>query len=293
MALPPIPLDDEPLLDKICQLEPLPAVLMELIAAVQTPDAKIDRIADLVENEVCMSARVLSTINSTYYALPGKITSIRYAVSYLGMGEVYRIALSQSVVQSLAPTDPESLREFSFHSYLTALISKRVVRVIAKPPKAEEVYVAALLHDMGKLVYSRWFPEHAREIQRFSEENRLSHSASENALGLPSHGELGVKVCEHWRLPASIARACEFHELEHLQGLVDLDQADPSDVVVCASNALANLMEPDVLAGKSELSAELQRVLALDHDSFSNFLDGVQASRLIAEQSVSQFGGIA
>ena len=58
----------------------------------------------------------------------------------------------------------------------------------------EELHTAVLLHDIGKLVYARFFPEHYTELLRHCRANGQLLVEAERALDYPSRQR--VVICD-------------------------------------------------------------------------------------------------
>jgi HD-like signal output (HDOD) protein len=240
-SLPPIEIDEKRFLMNHFVLPPLPALVDRLLSTVRSPDATATDVASLLASDPGLVAEILKLVNSAYYGLPRKITEVRHAVAYLGLAEIERIALTATVLKFGAPAADEAFARFWFHSFYSALISKRISRKYAKALDAEELHTAVLLHDVGKLVYLRFFPDHYRTLAAFCHEHGVTFPEAEAAYAVPSHHALGAMLCERWTLPDLVKRACVEHELEHLESLPGDSPCREELRITCISNLLANL----------------------------------------------------
>lgn len=228
------------------QLPPLPEVVATLLQRIQSGDATAGEIAELLTADVGLVAQVLKIVNSAYYSLPRAITEAKHAVAYLGLGEIERVAMTATVMKELAPEDPQLLRDFWFHSFYSSLISKRIQARYARGLDADELHTAVLLHDVGKLIYMRFFPEQYAELRAKCRSEGILLVDAERALDYPSHQTLGELLCERWNLPATVRRACLQHELDDLTGVESGAPHAEELRLVAASNLLANLAAEDL-----------------------------------------------
>lgn len=221
-GLTPITIDRETFLRDHCSLPSLPQVIQELQVLVGDANADIERIADLITSDPALLAQVLKVVNSAYYGLPREITKARFAVAFLGFHEVFRLVLSISVIATLGTDNNQALGKFWFHSFYVANCTKYLARKYEQHLSFEELWSAGMLHDIGKLVYMKFFPDHYKAVSRYCEENGCLFTTGENHFDLPKSSFMGTLLCEHWRLPSAVRNACEFHSLSDLASL-DVD----------------------------------------------------------------------
>lgn len=241
MGLPPIEIDRETFLKNHFMLPPLPAVVARVLQAILCDRASATEIANLLSADPGLVAQLLKIANSAYYGLPNRISDVKHAIAYLGLAEIERLALTASVMRYASPAESDEFHHFWYHSFYTALISKLLAREYLKGVDAEGIYSSALLHDVGKLVYMKFFPDHFREMMNYCQSSGGLLADAERHFGLPSHGLIGSILCNRWLIPDIVKRACEQHEPEHLQGLDDSSRWHGELQLVCLANLLSNL----------------------------------------------------
>ena len=245
-VLPPPRVSEQPLPQEHFQLPPLPQLLTSVLQRIHSGNATAPEIADLLSADAGLVAQILKIVNSAYYGLPRAITQPRHAVAYLGLAEIERVALTATVMNELSPRDEEQHRIFWYHSFYSALASKLMQRRYAPTVDVEELHTAVLLHDIGKLVYAKFFPDHYAELIRHCQANGQLLVDAERALDYPSHQTLGEMLCDQWNLPGPVRRACLQHELDDLRDL-DMDQPGADQIrLVCLANLLTNLATGDL-----------------------------------------------
>lgn len=266
MPLTRIALDEESLLGRQFTLPPLPQVAVKVLDSIASDDASAGEIGELIGTDPALAAEVLKVVNSAYYALAREIRDVKSAVAYLGLAKINNIVMVTSVMQAMAPSDADAKKGFWFHSYYTALASKVVAKHVDDAPSLDELYAAGLLHDVGKLVYLKLFPDHYRELSDYATSNGRFLTDAERHFEQPSHLTLGTLLCDHWRLPDSIKHACEAHELEHLEG----DQcAHPVQRVVAIANLLVHLHDSDLEPSLNEqITAAAQGAIGCSEQDF-------------------------
>ncbi|MEM1025812.1 MAG: HDOD domain-containing protein [Myxococcota bacterium] len=281
------PLDLEQDFERGLRLPALPKVAQEVSRRVQAGDADPVELSRLIEQDASFAAHILKVVNSAYFNLPTPVSNTRFAIAYLGMAEVGRIALSLSVMQAMASEQKDLVRGFWVRSYHTALISRRVSRFLAfSAEDTENLYAAALLHDVGKLGYAVLYPEHFRSISTMCRQNGLRAIEAEEQLGLPLDTEIGVRLASYWNLPSTVISACAHHELEDLRNM-SLEGTDQLSIAVCVASLLSVLcVYPLSDDRRVDISREIQRVLNHSQDDFLLLMSDVYDLRDDAKRTV-------
>lgn len=215
----PIHFDPERFFRTEHELPPLPAIAVRIQEMIEADEASAGEISKLVTKDPALVAQVLRMVNSAYYGLPREVGNLKFAIAFVGLGAIYRIVIALSVVDALRTTDPKQMQEFWFGSYLSTLIAKFVAIRFAPHVPLEDLWPAALLHDIGQLVYAKFFPTQLASLRNYSRQMGCLRSEAEQALGLPASARFGALLCEHWQLPRKIRVACESQRIETLDDL--------------------------------------------------------------------------
>ncbi len=209
-------IDPKNFLRQHCTLPALPEVVGQVQTLMSDDSADIGEVADLISSDPALLAQVLKVVNSAYYGLPKEITKARFAIAFLGYNEVYRMVLSLSVINTLSIREKDELTAFWHHSFYTAITARHLANRYLPHLSREDLWSAAMLHDIGKLIYVKYFPDHYGVIRKHREENLCLFSESERELDQPSSSWIGSLLCDHWGLPEKIREACEHHTLDAL-----------------------------------------------------------------------------
>ena len=122
------------------QLPPFPDVVIRLEKEISRPDASINKLVSLLEQDMTLVAQLLRVANSAYYASKSKITSVREAALRLGMRELQRIVYTAAFVGRYRQVGGDSAERFWGHSLAVAMASRAVCRFCkqAVPSEASE-----------------------------------------------------------------------------------------------------------------------------------------------------------
>lgn len=85
------------LLEKLDDIPTLPAIAMKVNDLLNDPDSSAADVARVMKKDQALTAKVLKTVNSSYYGIPGGVTDIQRAIAYLGFNTMAHIILSLSV----------------------------------------------------------------------------------------------------------------------------------------------------------------------------------------------------
>jgi putative nucleotidyltransferase with HDIG domain len=232
------------LVGSLQELPSLPKAYAELRSALADPDCSIDKVVKIVEQDVAITAKVLQLVNSAFFGVTREISDIRTAVSYLGMTILQNLVLSVEVFRTFLPKKPIpgfSVEEFHHHAQLTARIASEIGK---KVRMTSAVGVAALLHDVGKLVIAERAPEHLTRAMQGVRQDRLPLYMIEEELVGVSHAEVGAYLLSMWGLPSPVVEAVAHH---HHPERVSQEKVDMISVVY-----LANMLAHEHVGSKEE-----------------------------------------
>lgn len=202
------------LINTVDTLEPLPQTATLLAQIVANEKSKIDEAVQVVQYDPALVADILKMTNSAFYASNRRISCIRDAVIRLGTGRILEIIVSNRVRGIMK----QPLVHYGYieddlwrHSVASALAAEHLNKYV--PVQISGVsYTAALLHDLGKLLIIRYFPE--AEIQRiiiYMKENNTSWAEAEKNIFNFTHAEVGAHVASLWKMPEPIVQAILNH----------------------------------------------------------------------------------
>lgn len=289
--LSPPEIDPATFLRQHCTLPALPSLIGRIQDVIRGDDVDIQEVIELISGDPALVAQIFKVVNSGYFGLPREITKIQFAIAFLGLNEVYRMVLTLSVINAMSIKDTGALQSFWFHSYYTALCVKCLAKRHDPNLPFEELWSAAILHDVGKLVYLKFFPEHYRVLIRCCQQEGIFFFQAEQRLGWPASALLGGLLCDHWRLPGQIKEAVLCHSLE------DLPAADPVTArgafrrMICLGNLVA-VLSADQLndSVKRDVATAVTASLGCDESTFLTRMGEIYELRLEVDSFMSQIG---
>lgn len=218
------------------ELPSSPRLYTALTQALASPDTSVAMIADIVEQDVAMSAKCLQLVNSAFFGLARRVTNIRQAVMYLGTNMLRTLVFSVEVFRSFDPSGRlgrRTLAGLESHALATAGIARSLVQ---DKQQSDDAFIGGLLHDVGKLVLASRLPQRFEQIVATAiEKRRPLHEIELEVLGV-THAELGAYLLGLWGLPYQIVEVVAYH---HRPDQVPHRSFGVLDAVHVA-NALAN-----------------------------------------------------
>lgn len=199
------------LVGSLRDLPPLPRVFTELKVALANPRTSVEQVSRIVEQDVAVCAKLLQLVNSSFFGLARTVVDVKTAVNCLGMSVLQDLVLTLEVLRSFAPNEvmnEEFLEEFQRHAQLCARIGAGIA---PDPRQTPQIILAALLHDVGKLVIADRTPAHfARALAQAEEEGRPLYEVEEQLIHI-SHAEVGAYLLSLWGLPHGVIEAVAHH----------------------------------------------------------------------------------
>ena len=228
-------------------LPTLPTVAMEVLDLTSRPDVNLREIERAIERDQAMTARVLRTINSSFYGLSRRCGSIRQAVAFLGLDTVKSLVLGFSLVKV---ADGGGCDEVSFdfinywrRSFLCASSARVFANAVRGSFKVDpdEAFVAALVQDVGMVTMWRVHGDRYLQILDMVGSSQNGIIQAERRHFDVDHAQIGSEMTRRWRFPDTIVSAIGSHH----QSCSTMISAEPLAKVIRISVTAAAMIDPD------------------------------------------------
>lgn len=198
----------------IIGLPTLPTMITQMIGLIDNPKTSARDVSRLISTDQALTAKILKLANSAFYGFPREISTVNHAVVVLGFETVKSLGLSVSVLERFARGGGEEStfdrQKFWEHS-IACGVGARLLAGKLRYRVQGEAFAAGILHDIGKLILSQYFPEEFAEIMKLVHEQDLYiGKAEEMVLGV-THAEIGCWLAERWNLPKQLVDTIAFH----------------------------------------------------------------------------------
>jgi len=166
----------------------------------------------VVSEDAGLTARLLQLVNSAFYGFPQKMDSVTQALSVVGTNQLHDLALATSVITMFddVPPDLVDMESFWRHS-LACGVAARSLATQRREPNVERLFVAGLLHDIGRLILFLGYPDGARTaLEKSREDHLLLYESERETLGY-DHAQIGRMLINSWNLPSSLQEPVAYH----------------------------------------------------------------------------------
>ncbi len=194
-------------------LPPFSPVLNHLMASLANEDVSFSDLASVIERDTVLSGNVLRLVNSALYGRRGTVSSVRGAISILGLTKLRKYVLGMSVSRLWAKVAvPQSwdMERFNDHSIAVAILSDAIVQK-GRFDYPEGAFAAGLLHDLGRLMIATACPAEYLQIATLARStNRRLEEIETEVLDI-NHAELSAAALQRWGLPPAVQKAVLYH----------------------------------------------------------------------------------
>lgn len=187
------------------ELPTAPSTHLELAAAIRKADADVAEVAELVERDPALVARLLQLTSSAFFGRRHPPPTLRDAVMTVGLQTLEALVLEMGVVQVFeSDALALDLADFQRRSLATACIARGLT---PDPEEAQRAFVAGLLHGVGNLVVASRSPKLFARCRREADERRCSLAMVQLELMGATDAEVGAYLLGIWGLPQNLVEA--------------------------------------------------------------------------------------
>jgi HD-like signal output (HDOD) protein len=181
-------------------IPPQPQIMVDLQMEQVMPDPDILHIAKLISQDVGLAGTVLKVVNSPFYGLSNKITSIQQAVGILGMNSVVNIVNGISIKSSMSDEKIKTLTRFWDSAMDVAMTSATLAKAVGYN-YPDNAYTLGLFHNCGVPLLMAKFDNY---VDVMVESYSGSHERIidfENQQYNTNHAVIGYYTAKSWNLP--------------------------------------------------------------------------------------------
>ncbi len=215
------------LMKEIQNLKPIPAVVNQLLAVVETQGSSMEDIANVIQYDPVITASILKACNSAFFGLKVPAESIKDAVNMLGIDQVIELALIKSGAEALSGSqEGYGLTEGDMwrYSVSSAVIAKQVAEKLSLKNKST-LFTSALIKDIGKIILEKHVSNSSQEITNLvKNKNHSFQEAEKKVLGI-DHAELGAMIAKMWKFSPKMIKIIRHHHLTDKAMLKDKEIA--------------------------------------------------------------------
>ena len=198
------------------RIPPQPQILVDLQIEQVMPDPDMGQVARLIRQDVSLSGMMLKFVNSPFFALKNKITSIEQAVALLGTDTVINIVNGLTIKGQMTDDTIQSMTRFWDTATDIAMVSATIAKHIgAKNP--DEAYAIGLFHNAGIPLMMHRFPNYDAILQESNASPSPRIIDVENRYLNTNHAVVGYYTAKSWNLPPHLCEVIsEHHNAEQI-----------------------------------------------------------------------------
>lgn len=263
------------------QVPALPQSAISILELAQNPENGPGSFATPIEADPGLTGQVLKFVNSSYFGFSREISSIKLAITLVGVRTMKNFVL-WSAVFSLMPNPkcgPFELRALWQDSLRRALFARVVARLLGYR-EAEECFAGALLQDMAVPILAGALPEEYTELLEQRDGGLANLSDLERERFGWTHAEVGGKMARSWNLPDELGILIAQHG--SFDEIAEGSEAGPNLLAVSLSSLLPAVVD--------EQWHDLPRMI----ESYENLqINGKPSLEEVLEQVDTDFGEFA
>ncbi|MCP4581274.1 MAG: HDOD domain-containing protein [candidate division Zixibacteria bacterium] len=262
----------EKILSTVDELPASPAIVNSVMGLTSDLDSTIEEVSRVLSSDQSLTAKVLRLSNSPYYGRTQEVTNLEEAVLLLGFSTVRSMVVATSArgLFNMENKDGWEAKLYR-HSISTAIASRQIAGHIKHPAK-DQIFIAALLHDIGKLVLMQKIASRYREVVEQVESRSASFFDTENGILGFTHCDVASILLKKWLFPSSLIEAINEH---HCPPAPENGKPAPLAHVINVGNYMAKKLEAGFNDCKIENLEELEsaKILELDDEALEEIYE--------------------
>ncbi|OEU63165.1 MAG: hypothetical protein BA870_08615 [Desulfuromonadales bacterium C00003094] len=249
------------------EIPPLPAAVSRLVAEVNSAEPDVERLAKLLSSSPGLAAKVIKTVNSSFYGLRVPVDNVKRAVTLMGLEQVRTLSLAFATLDAL----PIPATEYFNHDifWTDSLFRATMARTLARkslPDQLEQVFTVSLLADLAIPVLLDSWSDYYLPVfaERMSSGRRLADIERDHFNW--DHAQAGAWILQGWGFPDELVCCLACHTLNR-EELIEEGLDDSPVVPVAVASLLPSIskakhenLQPFFLAVQTWLGFEDQEL---------------------------------
>jgi HD-like signal output (HDOD) protein len=182
-----------------------------MTAELRRPEPSFPKIEQLIHRDVGLSASLLKTVNSPFYGLRAKASTVKQALSLLGLSSISRLVSGIVLRRIFTNKDAASLEQFWDGSARVARVAAWLAKSLRPRIDPGEVYTFGLFQNCGVPLLLQRFPDYPQTLAAASNEAEAPFTAVEDHRHGTDHTVIGAMLTRSWSLPENLTKAIRHH----------------------------------------------------------------------------------
>ncbi len=222
----------------------LPAAVSRLIAEINRDEPDTARLEQIIGSEPQISAKILRTVNSSQFALRAQVTTIRHAMSMLGLNRVRSIGLSYAMLEAVPEPDSQLFKHEAFwtDTLLRSLLARAITQR-AIPGEEDEAFTAMMLADVSiPVLLTTWEEKYLPVFSRWEGDVRELAQLERELVGW-DHAQASAWILRKWEFPDKLVVTAASHNLD-VEQLRKSGHGDTIAMPVMCASLLPSSLKP-------------------------------------------------
>lgn len=190
----------------------IPENVQKLKKTLDDPESAFAEIEKLVLRDPTLSADILKIANSSFYMLQRKITTVNEGIKIIGTKAINDILVVSTCYRLLhGKLSEEKIEAIIAHSEKTAFYAKQLIQIKKISVSVDDIYLASLLHDIGKILVEGLNPEFYENIQNLMNLKDIPIDILEDIAGGVNHARIGSMMAMKWNFPDIVTEVIRCH----------------------------------------------------------------------------------
>ncbi len=236
-------------------------------------------LAKAISVDPALAAYIIKVANSAFYNLLKRVKTLSDAIALLGFEEVKKIVIMVSMKNVFSQSD--FMDEVLWEHALCTAVGSSMLNDKLKFTEEGSGYIMGLLHDIGKIVFKRYYgDEYAKMLKNVYEEGGSMKILEEQHYGY-NHADVGAYLLDMWNFDREVIDAVSFHHVTFSEtggdflknaALVNLADSIANFVGVGRRDPEEDLSLINKLPSAQFLHLELEDPVEFANDVYSRFV---------------------
>ena len=269
------------IINKIEQLPTLPVVTNQINNLFKKDNITIRDLEKLIQKDAPLTTKILKIVNSSFYGLINKTSSLEHALVILGLNEVKNIVLAFSIQSFFtSETNYNGRNRFWKHSIVCSQIAKFLGNHFNAPEK-DTLFLSGLIHDIGKLVFDQYFHSEFLKTIDMVISKKVKTSEAEKIILGTTHYQVAAKLLQQWQFPKEVVMQvfyhhAPWHDMNYTTGSIIIYLSDVMSKIsgyTCIENEQKT--DLDALLNPKVMNFLIKNGFELDKKSLEKLLDRI------------------
>jgi HD-like signal output (HDOD) protein len=258
------------------EIPTLPLAIQRLLAEINKDEPDIDKLATVISSATGIAAKVIQTVNSSYYSPRSPVTQIKQAVMFLGLNNIRSMAMAYAAMEAMPKSQGEMFDHDVFwsDSLLRAFLARSFAGVRFNKDQSEEAFTAALIADVAlPVLLSVWADYYAPVVEAWSRRPQNLSRLEREHFGW-DHAQAGAWIIQSWGFPDEMVVYVGAHNLA-LSDIEEMELDDTIVVPIAVAAMCSSVLRPEDERNRLMVQAALH-TLEIAPDQFVQMMQDIK-----------------